>query len=537
MRTWWRLRRICLLRRETWKLEYTLTVLEVGERVFLFQFEDELERDRVLVNQPWCFNRVLMVFREYDPDLAPETLSFDLFPFWVRIFKLPLSMMTEKIGVVLGETMGTVLDVDLSTGRYLRIRVEINVLNPLKDTMKVSTPNVTMLKTMGHVEKRFEGKLQAESPITKSDKLGRPEVCFSLANGVSFSSVGAGDPSDKRRGFRNHGDSMLHRSRAVARAINDVEVSCEIVSKFHGKGKPKNQDNLDADEVTSRRKERENVAYVGPLIPGGSRINTKGVVINEQAARNGNHQNVDKSLKQKQIMEESEESMDSWSMADPGVRLGSRRRIVLGRNIRGVGFSVLGPNPIPHGNTVGNASNFVPAQPADSFIPLEEPYTPTTPFVFGAQANVQPRKVRKWKKTTRVSQKYSFKTLGPATNFQVGQKRTSFNFTSEGNRTGTWKRTKDSETVARVNAYGFRGWTAGLISAGRDAAGVRFDAQQANLLQEGDAGFQDETDLGGGIAKEGMPNYAADDEQADAVYDNDVPAARMGGVSYPCREP
>ena len=35
-----------------WKIRSGLSVREVGERLFLFQFEDSLEKDRVLQQQP-----------------------------------------------------------------------------------------------------------------------------------------------------------------------------------------------------------------------------------------------------------------------------------------------------------------------------------------------------------------------------------------------------------------------------------------------------------------------------------------------------
>ncbi|OMO77405.1 hypothetical protein COLO4_25208 [Corchorus olitorius] len=38
----------------------------VREMVFVFQIEDELERDIVLVSQPWSFSKDLIVLKEYD---------------------------------------------------------------------------------------------------------------------------------------------------------------------------------------------------------------------------------------------------------------------------------------------------------------------------------------------------------------------------------------------------------------------------------------------------------------------------------------
>ena len=57
--------------------------------------------------------------------------------FRVQIHGLPLGLMNEKIGVVLGEVIGDVEEIvtddgKLAWGKYLTIKVSINVSNPLK---------------------------------------------------------------------------------------------------------------------------------------------------------------------------------------------------------------------------------------------------------------------------------------------------------------------------------------------------------------------------------------------------------------------
>ena len=51
--------------------------------------------------------------------------------------------MTEKIGAVLGETIGDVEEIDtdggqMAFGRYLRVRVSININKPLKRGSKIA---------------------------------------------------------------------------------------------------------------------------------------------------------------------------------------------------------------------------------------------------------------------------------------------------------------------------------------------------------------------------------------------------------------
>ena len=57
--------------------------------------------------------------------------------------------MTEKIGVILGESIGDIEEVDvegdqMTWGSYLRVRVSINTCKPLKRGSKVIVEGVVM---------------------------------------------------------------------------------------------------------------------------------------------------------------------------------------------------------------------------------------------------------------------------------------------------------------------------------------------------------------------------------------------------------
>ena len=126
-----------------WKLCARMTIKEVGNRVFIFHFEDIGEKENVLLRQPWFFNKSLLVLENYDDHSKPEDFKLHWCPFWVQIHGLPLGMMIEKIGLILGESIGDVeeLDVDndkLVWGKYLRVRVLLNITHPLKKGSKVA---------------------------------------------------------------------------------------------------------------------------------------------------------------------------------------------------------------------------------------------------------------------------------------------------------------------------------------------------------------------------------------------------------------
>ncbi|OMO50310.1 hypothetical protein CCACVL1_30518 [Corchorus capsularis] len=149
-----------------WKLDGAMIVKEAGDNLYVFQFEDAVERDWVLVNQPWSFNRSLLVLREFDGLQTPEEVNFEICPVWMRVFKLPILMMTDKVGVAIGSVIGDVLEVDKSNSRYLRIRVRFNVNNPLLEGTTVTTPHGD-IETHGQMIRKYSDYLRAETPDIK----------------------------------------------------------------------------------------------------------------------------------------------------------------------------------------------------------------------------------------------------------------------------------------------------------------------------------------------------------------------------------
>ena len=114
-----------------------MEVKALGENHFLFTFHQVSGRAKALEEGPWMVSRDLMVVTEFDGSKILEEITFTSVPIWVRIMKLPLGMMMDReIAVILGEEIGSYMDVDLEenhsdVGCFLRVKIRLDITKPL----------------------------------------------------------------------------------------------------------------------------------------------------------------------------------------------------------------------------------------------------------------------------------------------------------------------------------------------------------------------------------------------------------------------
>jgi hypothetical protein len=110
--------------------------------VFMAEFANQGDRDRVLGGSPWHISKHGVLLKLFDPSIKPGEIIFDRLSLWARIFKLPFGLMNETRGKALAENLGSVEKVDVDSkgrawGEFLHVRVSINVLEPLMRCVSV----------------------------------------------------------------------------------------------------------------------------------------------------------------------------------------------------------------------------------------------------------------------------------------------------------------------------------------------------------------------------------------------------------------
>lgn len=120
--------------RPLWRTRRKFEVSNAGDNI-LFAFESDEDIEKVIMGEPWAFDRHLVVFQRYDMSTPIENLSFNRVSFWIEIHNLPYSLLSSEVASGLGETLGVVTmpkdHTEMRGGNFLRVRVAIDVSEPL----------------------------------------------------------------------------------------------------------------------------------------------------------------------------------------------------------------------------------------------------------------------------------------------------------------------------------------------------------------------------------------------------------------------
>ncbi|XP_058771885.1 uncharacterized protein LOC131645226 [Vicia villosa] len=90
----------------------------------------------ILRNGPWSFDRSLLVLNRISGDEQPSDQNMHFASFWVRIYELPLNLRSDSMAKKIGSVLGNFEEMDnrevCRNGRFLRIKVKLDLRAPLK---------------------------------------------------------------------------------------------------------------------------------------------------------------------------------------------------------------------------------------------------------------------------------------------------------------------------------------------------------------------------------------------------------------------
>ena len=101
----------------------------------LFIFEDKADMERVLMSEPWSFNKHLIIIQRYVKDTPLTVSSFNKTAFWVQMHNMPIRYINvaaaEKICEVLGEVVRDPESSVKEGGNFIQVRVMMDVSVPI----------------------------------------------------------------------------------------------------------------------------------------------------------------------------------------------------------------------------------------------------------------------------------------------------------------------------------------------------------------------------------------------------------------------
>ncbi|MBA0747918.1 hypothetical protein Gogos_004782, partial [Gossypium gossypioides] len=92
-----------------WFTKDEFSFVALNEDVILVKFENIEDRMRILNLMPWLFNQCLFTMLPFIKGQELNGYEFNINPFWIRIFNIPLEQMNRQMAINVGKAIGDVV--------------------------------------------------------------------------------------------------------------------------------------------------------------------------------------------------------------------------------------------------------------------------------------------------------------------------------------------------------------------------------------------------------------------------------------------
>ena len=119
-----------------WKIRKGFEIRDMGDHRVLFVFPDPSNVDKVLMGEPWTFDRHLVVLEKINNSDVFKELSFNQTSFWVQVHDLLIQRSLLEVAMEIVSVMGKV-DVRMSKEggssnfNFFRTGVNVDITKPL----------------------------------------------------------------------------------------------------------------------------------------------------------------------------------------------------------------------------------------------------------------------------------------------------------------------------------------------------------------------------------------------------------------------
>ena len=115
-----------------WRTDRGFTIRDMNNNKLVFVFEDEADRERVMLGEPWAYDKYLIILQWIEEDEAIEEVAFTETSFWVQLHGIPVRRMNHEVAKILGFSLGKIAHVTegdkaADGGQAMRVRVSLNI--------------------------------------------------------------------------------------------------------------------------------------------------------------------------------------------------------------------------------------------------------------------------------------------------------------------------------------------------------------------------------------------------------------------------
>lgn len=128
---------------DVWKPTMGISIKELEQGIYLFQFYHKEDMQWVMKGGPWMFDNVMLALEPVADSEDPVKVPLWHVNIWIQIHDLPMGFMTEAVGKALGNFFGEFLEYDTKNNtsiwrECMRIRIRLDVRRPLKRKKKIT---------------------------------------------------------------------------------------------------------------------------------------------------------------------------------------------------------------------------------------------------------------------------------------------------------------------------------------------------------------------------------------------------------------
>ena len=117
-----------------WRSKNGFQVQTLGDHRMLFIFDNKVDVDKVLHNEPWSYDKHVVILQFYNKTLPLRDLAFRESLFWVQVHDIPISYMNQTTAEKLCSMIGEVIQMPggPAAGQgFIRVSVQVDVTQPL----------------------------------------------------------------------------------------------------------------------------------------------------------------------------------------------------------------------------------------------------------------------------------------------------------------------------------------------------------------------------------------------------------------------